>query len=81
MHRWDYWRWHVNENILRFNLNAAIFLWESDDGRLAAVLHPDGAGEAVLQVRPDFHSLKLDLEMMAVGFTQYELSEPWTKKW
>ena len=53
LYRWDYWRWHVNANIFRFSLEAAVFLWETAEGRLAAVLHPDGPGEAFLQVHPD----------------------------
>jgi GNAT superfamily N-acetyltransferase len=76
VYRWDYWRWHVNENILHFSLNAAIFLWESDDGRLAAVLHPDGTGEAVLQVHPDFHTRDLDLEMMLAAETHFAVTQP-----
>ena len=51
LYRWDYWRWHVNENIFRFDLSAAVFMWETDDDRLAAVVHPDGPGEAFLQVQ------------------------------
>jgi GNAT superfamily N-acetyltransferase len=71
LYRWDYWRWHVNENIFKFNLEAAVFLWETDSGRLAAVLHPDGAGEAFLQVHPAFHTPELDVEMMSVAETQF----------
>jgi hypothetical protein len=32
VYRWDYWRWHVNANIYRFNLSAAVFLWETAEG-------------------------------------------------
>ena len=52
LYRWDYWRWHVNANIFRFSLEAAVFLWETGEGRLAAVLHPEGPGEAFLEVHP-----------------------------
>ena len=76
VYRWDYWRWHVNENIFRFNLGVAVFLWETDDGRLAAVLHPDGAGEAFLQVHPDFYSPELDLAMMNIAETQFAVTHP-----
>jgi GNAT superfamily N-acetyltransferase len=71
LYRWDYWRWHVNENIFKFNLEAAIFLWETTDGKLAAVLHPDGAGEAFLDVHPDFRTPELEVEMMSVAETQF----------
>src|SRR5688500_13725452 len=26
--RWDYWRWHVNENTFHFQLQDVIMLWE-----------------------------------------------------
>lgn len=76
LYRWDYWRWHVNENIFRFSLEAAVFLWETMDGRLAAVLHPDGPGEAFLQVHPAFRSAELEVEMMAVAETQFATTQP-----
>jgi GNAT superfamily N-acetyltransferase len=76
VYRWDYWRWHVNENIFQFNLEAAVWLWKTSDGRLAAVLHPDGAGEAFLQVHPAFHSLELDVEMILAAETQYATTQP-----
>jgi len=76
LYRWDYWRWHVNENIFRFNLAAAVFLWETTDGRLAAVLHPDGPGEAFLQVHPAYRSAELEVEMMATAETQFATTQP-----
>ena len=71
LYRWDYWRWHVNENIFRFDLRAAVFLWEAPDGRLAAVLNPEGRGEAFPQVHPDFRSADLEVEMISIAETQY----------
>jgi len=71
LYRWDYWRWHVNENIFKFNLNAAVFLWETSDGCLAAVLHPEGTGEAILQIHPDYLSTELEVEMLATAEVQF----------
>jgi mycothiol synthase len=75
LYRWDYWRWHVNENILCLDLSAAVFLWETVDGRLAAVLHPDGPGEAFLQVHPAWRSAELDVAMMSVAETQFAVTQ------
>lgn len=75
LYRWDYWRWHVNENIFRFDLSAAVFLWETGDGRLAAALHPEGAGEAVLQVHPEFRSAELEIEMISAAETQFAVTQ------
>ncbi len=75
LYRWDYWRWHVNENIFKFNLKAAVFLWETSDGRLAAVLHPDGAGDAFLQVHPAFHTPELEVEMLSAAEMQFATTQ------
>lgn len=42
--RWDYWVWHVNMNILQFNLQDVITLWEAQ-GQIVAMLNPDSRGE------------------------------------
>ena len=74
-YRWDYWRWHVNENIFRFDLSAAVFLWETEAGRLAALLHPEGAGEAFLQVHPAFQTTELEVEMLSVAEIQFATTQ------
>jgi len=75
LYRWDYWRWHVNENIFRFDLSAAIFMWETNEGRLAAVLNPDGPGEAFLQVHPEFRSSELEVEMISAAEIQFATTQ------
>ena len=67
--RWDYWRWHGNENIEHFKLDEVIFIWENADGKIAAVLNPEGHGEAFFQVHPDFRSPQLEAEMLEVAET------------
>lgn len=76
LYRWDYWRWHVNENIFKFNLEAAVFLWETTDGKLVAALHPDGMGEAFLDIHPEFRCPELEVEMMSVAETQFAVTQP-----
>lgn len=74
--RWDYWRWHVNANRLHLSLEAAVFLWETMDGRLVAVLHPAGPGEACLQVHPDYPGAELEVEMITTAETQFTTVQP-----
>jgi GNAT superfamily N-acetyltransferase len=62
--RLDYWRWHVNANIFQLRFEDVIFLWETADGRIAAVLNPENKGEAFLQVHPDFRTPELEAEMV-----------------
>jgi len=65
--RFDYWRWHGVENIERVRLEQVVFLWEKADGEIAAVLHPEGKGEAFLQVHPEYRTAGLENEMLAVA--------------
>jgi mycothiol synthase len=61
--RWDYWVWHVNMNIFHFNLEDVVHLWEAN-GQIAAVLNPDGDGEAFFQIHPAYRSAELLSEML-----------------
>lgn len=67
--RWDYWRWHVNENIFKLSLPDVISLWE-EDGQSVAMLNPDSPGEAFFQVHPAFHERGLISEMLDVAETK-----------
>jgi mycothiol synthase len=67
VYRFDYFRWHVNMNIHRFNLEEVIFIWEAKDGNLAAVLNPEGKGEAHLQVNPGLRTPQLEMDMLEVA--------------
>ncbi|MGD2028012.1 MAG: GNAT family N-acetyltransferase [Anaerolineales bacterium] len=57
--RLDYWRWHVAPITDQKQDEAAIFLWETPGGEIAAALNPEDKGEAFLQIHPDHQSPKL----------------------
>ncbi len=61
--RWDYWRWHVNENIFHMRLEEVVTLWETE-GRIAAVLNADSPGEVFFQLHPGFASEELFSRML-----------------
>lgn len=66
--RLDYWRWHVALNCQeRETIDDVVFLWETTDGQIAAVLNPEGDGEAHLQVHPGLRTPALEEEMLAVA--------------
>jgi GNAT superfamily N-acetyltransferase len=67
--RWDYWRWHVIENIFKLNLPDVVSLWESEN-KIVAVLNPDSPGEAFFQVHPGFHEQGLVAEMLDIAETR-----------
>ncbi|MFN2196164.1 MAG: GNAT family N-acetyltransferase [Anaerolineales bacterium] len=64
VYRFDYWRWHVNLNIVKDSLEEKIFLWEVESGQLAAVLNPEGGHDAVFQVHPTWRTSSLEAEML-----------------
>lgn len=66
--RLDYWRWHGALNCQgRDSIADVTFLWEAADGRIAAVLNPEGIGEAHLQVHPGLRTPELEEEMLCVA--------------
>ena len=72
--RLDYWRWNAVENIEHFRLEEVVFIWETADGQIAAVLNPEGRGEAFLQVHPGLRTPELEEEM--VGVAEEHLAAP-----
>jgi mycothiol synthase len=65
LYRWDYWRWHVNENIHRVPLAQAAAFWETGTGELAAMVNIDNPDEVALQVDPAYRTPALEAEMIA----------------
>ncbi len=64
--RLDYWRWHGLENCHSNDpLEQVTFLWETPDGKIAAVLNPEEFGQVFLQIHPAFKTEKLEEEMIA----------------
>lgn len=75
-YRFDYWRWHAAENIEHFQLEDVVTVWETASGQIAAVLHPEGRGEAFLQVHPAWRTLDLEADMLALAEQQLANAEP-----
>jgi GNAT superfamily N-acetyltransferase len=66
--RLDYWRWHGALNCQGLDsINDLVFLWETGDGQIAAVLNPEDRGDAHLQVNPEFRTQALEAEMLALA--------------
>ena len=62
--RWDYWRWHGIENIAYVDLKKVVFLWENETGEIAALLNPEGSGQAYFHYLPEYRSEDLQKEML-----------------
>lgn len=66
--RWDYWRWH---GILNCgdgeSLQQAAYVWETEEGEIAAILNQESYGEVFLQVHPAWRTATLETEMIAAA--------------
>ena len=62
--RWDYWIWFANRNIEKIQLEENVFIWEAENGQIAAVLNPEGHGHAFPQIHPDFDMPELKEEII-----------------
>jgi GNAT superfamily N-acetyltransferase len=62
--RFEYWRWHGVANLEHFRLEEVVCVWEDADGRIAAVLNPEGKGEAFLHWHPALRPRDLLVEML-----------------
>jgi hypothetical protein len=78
--RFDYWCWHGVANIEQVNLEDVVFIWETPEGHIAAVLNPEGMGEAFLQVHPSFGTPELQAEMIDVAEAKLAVSTPEGKR-
>ena len=65
--RWDYWIWFANPDIEKMKLEKNVFIWETENGQIVAVLNPEGHGHAFPQVHPYFRTPELDEEMIATA--------------
>ncbi len=65
--RLDYWRWHLIPTCETTPMEQMTFLWETADGKLAAILHATDPGEAFHHIHPDFRSFDLESRMYAVA--------------
>ena len=74
--RFDYWRWHGNENLARRKLEEVIFLWEAANGQLVAVLNPEGGGDAFLQTHPGLAPAELEEQMLSMAEKHFAAAGP-----
>lgn len=64
----DYWRWHMVENVgLVDSLEEAIFIWENEEHKIAAVLINQDHHQAILNIHPNFRTKELEAEMLAIA--------------
>ena len=73
-YRFDHWRWQGVENMGQGPMEQTVFIWESAEGGIAAVLNPEGPGHVFLQVHPGQRTPELEEEMLVVA--EEHLAQP-----
>ena len=48
-------------------LNLGVYLWEAEDGQIAAVLNQEGYGQAFLQIHPTNKTAELEEQMILLA--------------
>ncbi len=67
VNRFDYWRWHGIENQGYGTLETDVFIWETVDTNIAAVLNREAPGSVWLQIHPQYRTPELEEEMISVA--------------
>jgi mycothiol synthase len=65
--RLDYWWRFGNPCLEHLNVQDVVFLWETQEGEMVAVLNPEHEGEAFLQLHTEIRSRYLYEEMIRVA--------------
>lgn len=66
-YRFEYWVWHGVANLGQGPLSERVCLWETPEGKLAAVLNAESKGNSYIQMHPEFRTEELEREMAGVA--------------
>ncbi|MFH1865176.1 MAG: GNAT family N-acetyltransferase, partial [Candidatus Eisenbacteria bacterium] len=61
-YRFEYWVWHGVANLGQGPLSERVCLWETPEGKLAAVLNAESKGNSYIQMHPEFRTEELERE-------------------
>jgi mycothiol synthase len=65
--RWDDLFWSIKPEFERITLEETVFIWETESGQIAAVLHPEDRGCVFLQIHLHFCTSELEEEMLVTA--------------
>ncbi len=70
--RLDYWRWHFIATCqLTPPFEQVTVAWKTEQGELAAILHPYGGGEIRVHIQPRFRSPELEAKVYAYAVEHF----------
>jgi len=59
--RWDGWRYYRKDPAWDPRWEKLVRLWETEDDRLVGAVHPEGRGDAHLQLHPDYRDIEEEM--------------------
>ena len=59
--RWDGWHFHREDTAITPEWGKRIHLWETQEGRLVGLVHPEGTGDAYIELHQDFRFLEEEM--------------------
>jgi len=65
--RFDYWWWRRDEFLDGSRIEEVTFIWDTPNGQIAAVLNPEGRGQAFFQIHPALRTDALEEEMIELA--------------
>jgi len=63
--RWDGWRYYREDTRITPEWSQRIRLWETNDGQLVGVAHPEYEGSAFFELDPDYRDLEAEMIVWA----------------
>jgi len=65
--RWDGSRFHNKVPVWDAYWQNRVGLWETENGQLVGAVHPDGDGNAAIQIHPDYRHIEAQMIIWAEG--------------
>lgn len=65
--RLDYWWWFGNPHLEHYQYEDVIWLWETPDNQIAALLTPESHANAYLNIHPAYKTAQLESDILALA--------------
>jgi GNAT superfamily N-acetyltransferase len=75
--RWDGWRFYAADPTWDSNWEKVVRLWETEEGKLVGAVHPEGTGDAHLELHPDYRHIEEDM----IAWAEEHLAKPIDEGW
>lgn len=66
--RWDGWRFHRESTSITPQWSERLHIWETEDGHLVGVAHPENEGTAFFELHPDYRHIEDEMIAWAEAY-------------